>query len=313
MKEYDLIIVGGGSAGFTAGIYASRARLKTLIIEKYVFGGQVANTFEIKNYPGFESITGAELAQKMLNHAQKCGVEILNDSVLDFDFKADIKLVKTEYSGTLGAKAIILAMGAEARKLGAKNEDKFAGHGVSYCAVCDGSLFRDKVVAVVGGGNSALGDACYLTSLAKKVYLIHRKDDFKAQQILIDQVKQLVKQNKIELLLFSTVDEVFGDQTVSAINVKNLKTNDLTKIDVDGLFVTVGREPDTISIDSVDKDENGYILTNDSMETNILGVYAAGDCRKKELRQIVTACSDGAVAATKANMFIKAQKRKQNS
>lgn len=307
-EVYDLIIVGGGPAGFTAGIYASRARLKTLLIEKYVFGGQVSNTYEVKNYPGFETITGAELSQKMYEHAKNCGVEMMSDSVLDFDFKDDTKIVKTEFGGNLKTRAVILAMGAEARKLGAKNEEKFSGKGVSYCAICDGALFKDKIVAVVGGGDSAMEDSTYLTSVAKKVYLVHRTSEFRAQQILQDQVQKLVKEKKIELLLNSVVDEVFGDQVVSGISIKNLQTNEVKTLDVDGLFITVGREPDTVSIDAVNKDDKGYILTNECMETNIQGVYAIGDCRNKELRQIITACADGAVAATKANLYIKAQK-----
>ena len=308
---YDLIIVGGGPAGFTAGLYAGRARLKTLLIEKYVFGGQVTNTFEIKNYPGFDTITGPELVEKMLNQVKNCGVQTLNDCVIDYDFKNEIKVVKTEYSGNFKARAVILAMGADARKLGAVNEEKFKGKGVCYCAICDGALFKDKIVAVVGGGDSAMEDATYLTSIAKKVYLIHRKGEFRAQEILQDRVKDLAEKGKIELILNSGVEEVIGKNFVTGIKIKNYVTNQVLDLQLDGLFVTVGREPDTISIEAVNKDDKGYILTNESMETNIQGVYAVGDCRKKELRQIITACSDGAIAGTKANVYIKAFKRKQ--
>ncbi len=310
---YDLIIVGGGPAGFTAGIYAGRARLKTLLFEKYVFGGQVTSTYEIKNYPGFDFITGPELTDRMLAQTKGCGVEIINDCVMDFDFKDEIKVVKTEYSGNFKCRAVILAMGAEARKLGAKNEDKLLNKGVSYCAVCDGALFKDKVVAVVGGGDSALEDANYLCGIAKRVYLIHRRDEFRAQQILQDGIFELAKTDKLDLVLSSAVDEVLGEDHVTGIKVKDLKTGEINTLDVDGLFITVGREPDTVSIDAVAKDEKGYVLTNESMETNISGVFAVGDCRKKELRQIVTACADGAIAGTKANIFVKAQKRKQSA
>lgn len=310
---YDLIIVGGGPAGITAGIYACRARLKTLMIEKYVYGGQVATTFEIKNYPGFENINGPDLIDKMLSQAKKCGLETISDNVLDFDFKGKIKVVKTEYNQQLKARSIILCMGADARKLGVKGEDKLKGKGVSYCAICDGALYRDKVVAVVGGGDSALEDVAFLSSIAKKVYLIHRRSEFRGQEILQERVFELVKQGKIELVLESGIEEVYGENFVEGIKVRNFSTNEIHDIKLDGLFVTVGRDPDTVSIDSVIKDEKGYIITNDCMETNIEGVYAAGDCRKKELRQIVTACSDGAVAATKANIYVKTQKRKQNS
>ncbi len=310
---YDLIIVGGGPAGITAGIYACRARLKTLMLEKYVYGGQVATTFEIKNYPGYENINGPDLIDKMLSQAKKCGLETVNDCVLDFDFKNEIKVVKTEYGKQYKARSIILCMGADARKLGVKGEDKFKGMGVSYCAICDGALYKNKVVAVVGGGDSALEDAAYLSDIAQKVYLIHRRNEFRGQEILQERVFNLAKEGKIELVLNSEVTEVYGENKVEGITVRNFETNDSKKIELEGLFITVGRDPDTVSIDAVNKDEKGYILTNDSMETNIEGVYAAGDCRKKELRQIVTACADGAIAATKANIFVKTQKRKQNA
>ncbi len=306
---YDMIIVGGGPAGLTAGLYACRARLKVLLFEKYVFGGQVANTYEIKNYPGFDTITGPELVEKMQKQVEACGLKTINDEVLDYDFKGDIKVVKTEYSGTFKAKTIVLAMGADARKLGVKGEEKLKGKGVCYCAICDGALYRDRVVAVVGGGDSAMEDATYLTSVAKKVYLIHRRNEFRAQQILQDKVMELVKQGKIELVLESGIDEVYGENFVEGIKVKNFTTDEIRDIKLDGVFITVGREPDTVSIDAIEKDEKGYILSNDSMETNIKGVYVAGDCRKKELRQIVTACSDGAIAGTKANIFVKAMNR----
>lgn len=310
---FDMIIVGGGPAGFTTALYACRARLKVLMLEKYVFGGQVTNTYEIKNYPGFEEITGPELVQKMHDQVVKCGLKTLNDTAIDYDFKDDIKLVKTEYNGTLNARTIVLCMGADARKLGAKNEEKLKGRGVCYCAICDGPLYKDRVVAVIGGGDSAMEDATYLTSVAKKVYLIHRRDEFRAQQILQDRVFDLSKQGKIELILSSGVEEIMGDNFVTGIKVKNYKTEEIKEIAVDGVFVTVGREPDTVSIDAIEKDEKGYIIVNNSMETNIKGVYAAGDCTQKELRQIITACSDGAIAATKANIFIKSQKRQQKN
>lgn len=308
---YDLIIVGGGPAGLTAGIYACRARLKTLLLEKYVFGGQVATTFEIKNYPGFDNINGPDLIDKMLNQAKNCELETINDNVLDFDFKDEIKVVKTEFGGVYKTRSIILCMGADARKLGVKGEDKFKGMGVSYCAICDGALYRDKVVAVVGGGDSALEDAAYLSSIAKKVYLIHRRNEFRGQEILQDRVFDLVKEGKIELVLCSEVGEVYGTNKVEGIKVHNFETNEIKDLALDGLFITVGRDPDTVSIDAVEKDEKGYILTNEAMETNIKGVFAAGDCRKKELRQIVTACGDGAIAGTKANIYVKSMKRKQ--
>ena len=305
---YDLIIVGGGPAGLTSAIYACRAKLKTLLLEKYVFGGQTANTYEIKNYPGFENIAGPELIEKMKNQALSCGVETVLDTAIDYEFKGNIKVVKTEYSGNFKARAVILALGADARKLGVKNEEKLKGRGVCYCAVCDGALFRDKVVACVGGGDSALEDAAYLSSICKKVYLIHRRNEFRGQEYLQERIFDLAKQGKIELVLSSTVQEILGENVVEGVVIKNVETNENSTLKVDGIFVTVGREPDTLSIEAIDKDEKGYILVNESMETNIKGVYAVGDCIKKELRQIVTACADGAIAATKANMYVKMQK-----
>lgn len=307
---YDVIIIGGGPAGMTAGIYAAHARLKTLMVEKYVYGGQIANTNEVSNYPGFENIPGAELADRMKNHALSFGMETINDNVVNFDFKEEIKTIETQYSGVFKAKSIILCMGASARKLGTKNEERFTGSGVCYCAICDGALYKDKAVAVVGGGDSAMEDAVYLQSFAKKVYLIHRRGEFRAQQLLQDNVAQLAEEGKIELLLNSEVVEVTGEKNVKGIKLKNLQTGDVKDIELDGLFIAVGREPDTLGFDAIEKDDKGYILTNESMETNIKGVYAAGDVRKKELRQIVTATSDGAIAAVKANIYLKSLKRK---
>lgn len=308
---YDLIIVGGGPAGLTAGIYACRARLKTLMLEKYVYGGQVATTFEIKNYPGFDNINGPDLIDKMLEQAKNCGLETLNDNVIDFDFTGEIKTVKTEFSGEFQTRSVILCMGADARKLGAKGEEEFKGKGVSYCGICDGALYRDKVIAVVGGGDSALEDSAYLSDIAKKVYLIHRRNEFRGQEILQERIFDLAKTGKIELVLSSEISEIYGTNKVEGIKVRNFESNQIRNISLDGVFITVGRDPDTMSISAVEKDEKGYIITNENMETNIQGVYAAGDCRKKELRQIVTACSDGAIAGTKANIFVKTQKRNQ--
>lgn len=310
---YDVVIVGGGPAGFTAGIYTSRARLNTLLIEKYAYGGQMGATYEIKNYPGYDSVDGPMLTEKMKSHAISCGMKTLSDTVLKLSVKDDLKIVSTEYSGEILTKSVIICTGAAARKLEVKNEAKFEGRGVSYCAICDGAFFKDKIVAVVGGGDSAMEDSTYLSGVAKKVYLIHRRNEFRAQDVLQEKVFELVKEGKIELVLESGIDEVCGENTVNGINVKNCQTNKITHYDVDGVFVTIGRVPETINLEGLDVDEKGYILTNESMETNIKGVFAAGDCRKKELRQIITACADGAVAGTKANLYIKTMARNKNN
>ena len=298
---YDVIIVGSGPAGLTASIYSRRAGKSVLIIERMVPGGQVSITSIVENYPGIKKTDGATLGSMMYEHANSLGVDFIFSEVLKFKLNDKIKKIIT-HDGTFEGKSIILCLGASAKQLNLENEKLLTGHGVSYCATCDGSLFKDKVVAVVGGGNTSLEDALYLSSLAQKVYLIHRRDIFKGDNILVQQVKD--KQDKVEILYNSKIIKLNGEKNLSSIIIEDCITKEEKQINCDGLFVAIGRKPDTEILDNIDLDENGYIITNEKMETNIEGVYAAGDVRKKQVRQIVTACSDGAIASVNTNEYL---------
>lgn len=292
---YDIIIIGAGPAGLNAALYASRAGKKTLVLEKTFAGGQAATTYEVDNYIGVEKCDGATLAMKMASQATSFGAEIKYEDVLDINIEEKrIKTQKNEYK----SKAIILSMGANPKKLGLENEDKLRGRGVSYCATCDGNFFKEKIACVVGGGDTALEDAIYLSALCKKVYLIHRRNSFRAVSLLINKVEE---NSKIECIFDSTVEKINGDNIMESIVVKNVKTNEETKIDTNALFVAIGTSPNTdIVKDKITLDENGYIITDENMKTSADGVFAAGDIRQKTLRQIITAASDGAVAANSA-------------
>jgi len=298
---YDIIIIGGGPAGLTAGIYAAEANKKVLILEKMWAGGQTANINNITNYPGFESVNGYELTQKMKNQAKNAGAEFKKEEVVWCDLLHETKIVKT-HKNEYSSKCVIIASGAYAKSLDLKNEKEFLGKGVSYCATCDGNFFKDKVVAVVGGGNSSMDDCVYLSNLASKIYLIHRREVFTASEKLLNKVKVL-EENKIQKITNSVVTELVGKEKLEKIKVLNKITNQEDYLNVDGLFVAIGRKPDTdIFLGQVELDGNGFIKTNQNMETNIPNVYAVGDVRVTPLRQIVTACSDGAVAV---NAFLK--------
>lgn len=299
-KIYDLIIVGGGPCGLSASLYAGRSNMKTLLIEEFACGGQILNTYEIKNYPGFENISGPELAQKMENQAKNLGVEIIYGRVIDFDLDNEIKAVKTK-NNQYFAKAIILSLGASPRKLGLENEKELTGRGVSYCAICDGGFFKNKTVAVVGGGNSAMEDAPYLTNLASKTYLINRTAKYRAMAQLVDNVKNLESQGKIEVLENTIVTKLVGKNKLETIEVKNVLTNKTETISVDGLFIEIGRVPNTEMLKGkLELDDYGYIVTDQNLMTSKSGVFAGGDVIKKSLRQIITAGSDGAICATNA-------------
>jgi len=294
-KTYDAVIIGGGPAGLTAGLYTSRARIPTLLVEKGLFGGQITTTDLIENYPGFpKGITGEELARLMEEQARRFGLETVNDEVLEVTVEGEIKRVRT-YERTYEAKGLILCMGTEYRKLGVPGELEFAGRGVSYCSTCDGAFFRDRRVVVVGGGDSALTEALFLTRFAKEVVIIHRRDAFRGTKIYQERAQG---NPKISFLLDSVVKEIKGDTVVRSVVVRNVKTGEEREVETDGAFVFVGITPRTQFLKGlVEMDEAGYILTDANCETSVKGIFAAGDCRKQLLRQITTAVGNGATAA----------------
>jgi thioredoxin reductase (NADPH) len=304
---FDVLIIGGGPAGMSAAVYALRAGMKTALIEAEAHGGQIVNTYEIKNYVGFDEISGADLSNRMRKQIEDLGIANIYDKVTKLRLEGDIKEIDTAYSGTFFAKSIILTMGAAARKLGIEREKELSGAGVSYCAICDGAFFKDKIVAVVGGGNTAMEDVAYLNKVAQKVYLINRSENFRADKILLDPVLKLIKEenSKIELLTNSGVTKLNGEMVLTGVEVTNFVTGEKKEIKLDGLFVAIGRTPSTSIVKGVvELDESGYIKADEHMRTNIEGVFVAGDIRVKEVRQIITAAADGAIAATHASQYV---------
>ncbi|MFV9510612.1 thioredoxin-disulfide reductase [Tepidibacillus sp. LV47] len=300
-KMYDVVIIGAGPAGMTAAVYASRANLKTVMIERGIPGGQMVNTEEIENYPGYDSILGPELANKMLDHAKKFGTEYAYGDVKEIVDGTPYKIVKTG-NGDYKAKAVIIATGAKPRLLGVPGEKELAGRGVSYCAVCDGAFFKGKELVVVGGGDSAVEEAVFLTKYASKVTIIHRRDQLRAQKILQDRA---FKNEKIEFIWNTTVEEILGENRVEGVRIKNKVTGEIKDLPVQGVFIYVGMDPMTEPFQNLGiTNEAGYILTNENMETKISGIFAAGDVREKQLRQVVTATGDGSIAAMAAQHYI---------
>ena len=290
---YDIIIVGAGPAGLTAAIYALRAKKKILIFEAKTYGGQIATAALVENYPGFESISGSDFSENLYNQVLKLGGAVKFETVLKIE-ENNIVITK---NGKYESKAIILATGADKRKLHIEKEEELAGKGVSYCATCDGLFYKNKIVAVAGGGNTALEDALYLSNIAKKVYLIHRRDSFRADQY----VKELEEKDNVEFVYNSNVIKLYGTEKIESIDLKNKNSEKITNLEVDGLFIAVGQEPkNQIFSDVIELDKNGYIKTEDGVHTSKEKIYVAGDARAKELKQLVTATSDGAIAATTA-------------
>ncbi len=300
---YDVIIAGAGSAGLTAGIYATRAGLSSLIIEKVFAGGQIARAHVVENYPGFpESLSGAELAMKFKEQAERLGAVIENAEITDFELEGDVKRIITSEK-TYTAKTVILAMGAKYKSLGLRSEKKLSGSGVSYCATCDGAFFRGKDVAVIGGGDTAIEDSLYLAPLVNHIYVVHRRDELRAQQAI---QKAAMANPKIEFLWNCEVETVLGKSVVEGVRLRNNKTEELRDINVSGVFVAIGINPETETIKGkVNTDESGYIITDVKMRTNLPGVFAAGDVVAKPLRQVVTAAADGAVAVYSALEYIR--------
>ncbi|MBR5543075.1 MAG: thioredoxin-disulfide reductase [Oscillospiraceae bacterium] len=298
---YDIAIVGEGPAGMTAAIYATRAGLHTVILERAFSGGQMSTTPEIDNYPGLETISGFELSMNMANHAKKLGAEVMRANVTGFDFSPGENIIRTS-SGDITAKTVILALGASHRALDVPGEEKYKGLGVSYCATCDGNFFRGRDVCVVGGGNTALEDALYLSKLCDRVYLIHRRDAFRGFDALVRRINET---ENITLVLDSVVTEISGNERVSAVTVKNVKTDETSEISVSGCFIAVGMKPNTELLEGKIKlTSSGHIDAGEDTATNLPGVFAAGDIRNKISYQIITAASDGAVAAHMAGIYI---------
>lgn len=304
---YDVIIIGGGPAGLAAGLYAARSRLSTLIIEKSVDGGQIASTAEVENYPGsVHDATGPSLVARMVEQAIGFGAEKISDEIIEVDFSDKIKKIKSknaEYQG----KTVIIATGAVPRPIGCPGERELTGRGVSYCATCDGPFFQDLEVFVMGGGDSAVEEAIYLSKFAKKVTIIHRRDELRAAKSIQEKA---FANPKIDFMWDSVITEFKGEGMLESFKVKNVKTDEEKEILPDeddgafGVFVYVGHLPSTKTFDNIIDMERGYIKTNENMETNIPGVYAAGDNRVKLLRQVVTAAADGAIAAVQAEKYI---------
>ena len=304
-KTYDIAIIGAGAGGLTAAIYAVRAGRSVVVIEKGMIGGQIALTNEVSNYPGFTSITGFELSLKMHEHAQALGTEFIYDEVVSVDFNNTVKTITTN-SYVVTAKAVIISTGARARKLGVENEDKFTGSGVAYCAVCDGAFYKGKNVVLVGGGNTAVEDAIYLSKIASHITIVNITEKLQPQQIILDELNEIAhKQGNIDVINNSTITKLIGQHTVTEVEITNVKTKQTQNLKTDGVFVAIGRLPETEFLkNSITLDNYNYIITDEDMQTSLKGVYACGDVRAKKLRQIVTATSDGATAATNASSYI---------
>jgi len=301
-KSYDIVIIGGGPAGLSAGIYAARARLKTVLIEKMAVGGQIINAWLVENYPGYkDGVSGVDLTMAMHEQATKFGLETVSDEATGIVIDGDKKIVKTaleEYS----AKAIIIAGGSEHQKLGIPGEKEFNGKGVSYCATCDGAFFRNKAVAVLGGGNSAVTEALELTKFASKIYLIHRRHELRATKILQE---KLLADSRVQILWDTVVGEIKGEKFVNKLKIKNTITGQASELPVDGVFVSIGTLPATGYLKGIiELDAFGSVAVNNRLETNVPGIFAAGDIRSGSIKQVIGAAGDGAMAAINAGKYL---------
>ena len=306
--EYDVAIIGGGPAGLAAAVYAARGGMKTVIFEKALIGGQITTTADVENYPGFEdNMSGFDIADKMRKQAEKFGTEIKQENIKSIQSDNFYKVVETD-SNKYNVKSVILSTGANPRKLGVQGEAKYTGRGVSYCATCDGALYRDKTVAVVGGGDSAVEEAIFLTKFAKKVYVIHRRDELRAVKLI---QKRAFENEKIEIIWDSIVKEIKGGDFIEKAELYNKKTKETKDLNLDGIFIYVGIIPNNELVKYiVELDEQGFILTDETMCTKVPGLFAAGDVVHKVLRQVVTAASDGATAAFSAEKWTEENKDK---
>ena len=301
--EKEIYIIGAGPAGITAGIYALRSKIKTTIIEKFSPGGNMLITETIENYPGFpDGITGLELAERMKKQFLNLGGEIITKEVVDIDLKKDRKTIFLSDGKFIDTDVVIIATGSSRKKLGVKGEDIFVGKGVSYCAVCDGFFFKDKTIAVIGGGDSALKEAIYLTRFVNRCYLVHRREQFRGSKYL----QELIENNeKISPIVPFVVEEIIGKEKVEYLLLRNINTDEKTKLEVDGVFISVGQKPNVEFLKGkLKSNPSGYLIVNEKMETSIKGVFACGDVIKKDLYQIITACGEGAIAAFFAEKYL---------
>jgi thioredoxin reductase (NADPH) len=306
-NRYEVIIVGGGPAGLTAGIYSQRAALKAVLLEKGLIGGQIAISKEVENYPGLEGITGFDLAEKLIHHAKTFGLSVVEQEVVAVIAGPEFHSVRLANGETLSASALILALGSSVRKLGIPGEAEYLGIGVSYCATCDGFFFRNRTVVVVGGGDTAVEEALYLSRLTTKVYVIHRGSTLRASKILQSRLKS---ESGIEIIWNTTVSEIRGiDSAVTAVSLKNIETGDTRELNTDGVFIFIGNSPNNQLIPTeVSMNDRGFIITDDKCETNVPGIFAVGDLRQKFANQIVVAAADGCIAALAAAHYVEVKK-----
>ena len=301
-EQYDVVIIGAGPAGLTAAIYASRANLSVLIIEAAVNGGKLSKTYEIENYPGISSISGLDLANQLTEHGQKFGAKLISGEVASIEGE-EVKTVHLNDGRSFDTKAVIIATGTKERTLDLPRADEFTGRGISYCAVCDGFFYRNKEIAIIGGGNSALEEALYLASLAAKVTIIIRRDVFRADASVIDKVKV---NEKIHIITKSIpVSLCIEEDRITGLVIENVETKEQTTVPCKGIFPYIGADACTDFLDPKFLDEKGYVITGPDMSTSVKGIYAAGDCIRKDLRQVVTACNDGAIAANSVIRYLK--------
>lgn len=302
-KVYDVVIIGGGPAGLSAGLYASRSRMSAIIIEKAKWGGQAGTTEELENYPGsIEMPTGPKLMERMKSQAEAFGTELVKDEVTGFDLSDKVKVVKLGSGNAISTKAIIIATGAQPMLLGVPGEMELRGKGVSYCATCDADFFTELEVVVVGGGDAAVEEAIYLTRFADKVTIIHRREEFRAAKSIIEKA---MSNDKINTIWNTVVEEIYGDGIVEGVKLKNVKTGETADFKTDGVFMFVGTKPiSEFAKGTIEMDQKGYIKADEEMKTSFDGIFAAGDVRIKSLRQVVTAAADGAIAAVNAEKYI---------
>ena len=300
---YDCVIIGGGPAGMTAAIYTGRAKLKTLVLEEKAMGGELVVADIVENYPGFpKGVTGADLTAAMEEQARSFGAEICEVGAKGIELDGSARIVHTTDDRTITAKAVIVAAGTENVKLNVKGEKQFTGRGVSYCAQCDGAFFKDREIMVVGGGDTAIGDAIFLTRYAKRIYVVHRRDKLRAEKILQERA---FNAPSIEFIWDSVVTEIKGRKTVESVDIRNVKTGGTSSMNVAGVFIFIGTKPNTDFVkDTINLDEGGFIITDEAMATNVPGVFAAGDIRAKTVKQIATAVGDGAVAGFAVEKYI---------